>query len=171
MAQPKRWSTECRRGQVRVRPGRPTQPTSNRPATTQTPAPRPANSRNIPRQPDEEEPGRSVAAMSTAPQDGHRNAATLYGPPSPSQRTRLLPVTAQPQLTHSEPRVLVLNWPGVIATWHRGQRRVSSLIGHPIRVCGRTHKLTCPGRCNGYIPRETTMRPRSSLATGSPSGW
>ena len=56
----------------------------------------------------------------------------------------LLPVTAQPQLTHSEPRVLVLNWPGVIATWHRGQRRVSSLIGHPIRVCGRTHKLTCP---------------------------
>jgi hypothetical protein len=27
------------------------------------------------------------------------------------------------------------------------------------------HKLTCRGRCNDYMPRETEMRPRSSSAT------
>jgi len=29
-----------------------------------------------------------------------------------------------------------------------------------------TNELTCRGRCNDYMPRETVMRPRSSSATG-----
>src|SRR5262245_46226318 len=33
-------------------------------------------------------------------------------------------------------------------------------------LCGRTDKLTCRGRCNDDMPRETGMRPRSSSATG-----
>lgn len=73
-------------------------------------------------------PGRSVAAKSTAPQEGQRYAVIRYGPPSPSHRDRLLPATVGENRCHHGDRVVLRSAPGTIVTWHRVQDRVWSFI-------------------------------------------
>jgi hypothetical protein len=110
-----------------VRRAHPSQPASTPAATTQAPTPRPLSSRTITRQP--VKTGRSVAASSTTPQEGHRYAVTRYDPPSPSQRTRLLPATANQW--PNPLRVVVRSAPDVIASWQRGHNRVCSDMTSP----------------------------------------